>query len=107
MDREKDRGLAYAAGKFGEAEHALATGAGPIKDRLWEALRCIHPVRPDDLPEPLRDRVRNLREQSTRVFSQSRLRAMRTDHAVATAREIVEVSAMVRAADERRSRRRD
>jgi hypothetical protein len=42
----------YALEKLGEAVYDLATGTGPVQERLCEALVYLHRIRPEDIPDP-------------------------------------------------------
>jgi hypothetical protein len=42
----------YALEKLGEAVYDLATGTGPVQERLCEAFVYLHRIRPEDIPDP-------------------------------------------------------
>jgi hypothetical protein len=42
----------YALEKLGEAVYDLATGTGPVQERLCEAFVYLHRVQPEDIPDP-------------------------------------------------------
>jgi hypothetical protein len=41
----------YALEKLGEAVYDLATGTGPVQERLCEAAVYLHRIRPEDIPD--------------------------------------------------------
>jgi hypothetical protein len=47
----------YALEKLGEAVYDLATGTGPVQERLCEAAVYLHRIRPEDIPDPELRRV--------------------------------------------------
>jgi hypothetical protein len=62
----------YAAEKFSLAVDALATGPGPIKDRLHSAFIEICPVSERDIPEGLLADYRRVRAELTRREARGR-----------------------------------
>jgi hypothetical protein len=62
----------YAAEKFSLAVHALATGAGPIKERLAAAFTELCPVSERDLPEALLADYQWIRHQLTKREARQR-----------------------------------
>ena len=47
----------YALEKLGEAVYDLATGTGPVQERLCEAFVYLHRIQPEDIPDPELRRV--------------------------------------------------
>ena len=47
----------FALEKLGEAVYDLATGTGPVQERLCEAFVYLHRIRPEDIPYPELRRV--------------------------------------------------
>jgi hypothetical protein len=47
----------YALQKLGEAVYDLATGTGPVQERLCEAFVYLHRIRPEDIPDPKLRRI--------------------------------------------------
>lgn len=100
----------YAAEKFAYAVYVLATGAGPIKDRLHSAFIELCPVSERDVPEELLADYRWIRSELTKREPSARavvegkvivgfegrigatLRTMRTAKAVSIAERICFVS---------------
>jgi hypothetical protein len=47
----------YALEKLSEAVYDLATGTGPVQERLCEAFVYLHRIRPEHIPDPELRRV--------------------------------------------------
>ena len=98
-------GLAYAHEKLTGAVHALATGPGPINERLADAfvIHLVHVQPKDDLPEHLRTDFERLLGRVTTHGPElegegqihASVRAMTQDEAVEVAREIMRLRAEV------------
>ena len=99
-------GHEYGAQKLMEATLALAAGEGTIKPRLAAACKVLVPVEAaEDIPGDLRNQFEHIRRKATGVDPEVRsegaidasVRAMDEDEAVYVARQIVDMSYLIRA----------
>jgi len=99
--------ISYAAEKFSGLCRSLAIGRGDARERLIAAFMSIHVIRPEDLPQPLRNHLAWVYAQITKRPSrhqfqgsvQATVRTMKTATAARVLERLVDLADAISALD--------